>query len=116
MASQKPQESFIYFAYLAPFGLVRIGCSQDPERQIKEGASFLPFVSCHLLGQIPGDSAKQKRLHEKYKSYQHNEEWFFVCGHLKQWLLNKFGQFPEVRDAGEAQRAYWAKRKSGGLT
>lgn len=113
MAKKKAGKSYVYFAYLAPFGMVKIGLSQNPKRRVMEAATFLPFTSCHLLGQIPGDREKKKRLHEKYKSYHHNKEWFFVCGHLKQWLLKKFGKFPEVRDAGYAQRAYWAKRKSG---
>lgn len=94
MVEKKEAGSFIYFAYLPFLKIVKIGVSKNPAKRIKQATAFLPFEGLYLLGQIPGDTTAEKELHKKYKSYCYRNEWFFVCGHLKQWIEKKFGRVP----------------------
>ena len=68
--------------------LCKIGYSNNPNKRLKEVQTGCPY-RLEILATFDGNIPTEKQLHEKYKEYNINGEWFRIEGNLK-IALEKF--------------------------
>lgn len=88
-------------------GAMKIGCSFDPYRRLKQLQMFSP-VELVLIGFLPGNHKDEKRLHRKFKKQRAWGEWFWADDAL--WRLAMKGSDykqsfePDLKACTEANR------------
>lgn len=99
---------FIYLVEpLGGGGPVKVGCTVDPHRRLQQLQMFSP-VELVLLGFVPGNRAKEKRLHRQMRKHRAWGEWFRWNEVLEVLLSDameyKAGFEPSLKAAIEANK------------
>lgn len=106
----------VYFVRCA--NLVKIGYTGNLRQRIKDLKKDVAWCggSLELLLHFPGDRTMEKSLHEFYRKYrvplQLWEEWFYIKGALKQFLIergcsvNARGRLQRQQSTGFVNRTY----------
>lgn len=75
LAKPPREDGFIYFVQRLTGGPIKIGFAVEPERRVKALAtgSSEPLV---FLGQLPGNRATERKIHEQFAHLREHGEWF----------------------------------------
>lgn len=81
------ERRFVYFLLGRRAKFVKIGCSDNVKRRVKQIARSNPIGKVgRLLGCIEGDFSVEQRLHETFAQYHERGDWFRYCGSLRRML------------------------------
>ena len=81
----------IYFIQSDENGLIKIGSSTDPERRLRElqTSSNAPL---RILLTLPGTSEEEALLHERFRNYRQQGEWYLPLKELLDFIYNPVGE------------------------
>jgi hypothetical protein len=72
---------YIYFIQAELGGPIKVGCSFDPERRLRQLQLLCPF-KLKLLGRLIGSRADEKKMHEAMRKHHAWGEWFHPSRYL----------------------------------
>jgi len=80
-----PKVPMVYFIEAPSIKLIKIGRTQDVKKRISELQVGSP-VPLRLLGVVPGDSAMEKQIQDKFKHLRKHGEWFRESVQLLEYI------------------------------
>lgn len=70
-----PKQPYVYFVWFTSSGPVKIGCSTDPSRRLKELQRGTRFT-LRMSGVVPGGYDLERDLHRHFSHLRVIGEWF----------------------------------------
>lgn len=77
------RKEYVYIFLNREHLICKIGFSNDPNKRLSQVQTGCPFKIVRGL-MIEGGAEKEKELHQKYKDYRLEGEWFSIQGKLKE--------------------------------
>jgi len=82
------KEDYVYVFVNKEYAVCKIGYSNNPIKRLAQIQTGCPFKITRQL-MIPGGVEKERELHDKYKGFRLEGEWFAFKGELKDAVLSK---------------------------
>lgn len=95
-----PRQTFVYVVE-AENGLIKIGCSEWPDRRLQLIRTHTPLHT-RLLAMWQGDRREEGALHKRLRAQGHHSEWFRIDGPVLDFVA-------EVRGRGLDRIEEWSE-------
>ncbi len=77
----------LYFMRAIGTDLIKIGCSREPEKRLKELVRVSP-IPLDIVLMVPGGHAEEWLIHRTFKSCKSHSEWFHSTAQLEALIIS----------------------------
>lgn len=84
----KPKKAYVYFARSYPTGMIKIGCSIQPDQRA-QSLKYEFGEPIKILFTVPGGFDVERKYHRRFRASRYQGEWFYESEKLHDFLKSR---------------------------